>query len=444
MKSSSRAVLEAVLAESLAAVHGGRAVLQSVKSLAPGEIEIGGRPVPPSAGFWVAALGKAAVSMAEAFASTVGDRLRGGWAITGDAYSRPLPHPFILHQSGHPVPDQRGEAAAAGLIDWVAQLPEEDVLVVLLSGGASAMTSLPAPGLGLSELIETTRLLLASGADIHSMNAVRKHCSGIAGGRLGRAASCRRVELLAISDVPGDALPTIGSGPCTGDPTTFSDALAGVERLGLTARLPSGLLAYLEAGNRGEVPESPGPGDPSLAKVRPAIVARNADARRGAITAVEALGERALDLGEILTGEARTMGRRLAAMAGSVRSNAPLWLVAGGETVVTVRGNGRGGRSQELGLAAGLEWERNGAGRGMTMLAVGTDGADGPTDAAGAIVESGKGALGAASREYAQARLDANDSYGFFAQTEGLVRTGATDTNVMDLVLIRLDGSPHA
>ncbi len=440
MSGSSRAFLEGVFAESLAAVHGGRAVLGAVESDAEGKISIAGRMVPAGTGFWIAAMGKAAGSMTEAFSRVAGERVRGGLVITRDGYGKPLPGRVALRLAGHPVPDSRGEMAARELIEWAARIPEDDILVVLLSGGASAMTSLPEPGLQLSDLVETNRLLLASGADIHAMNAVRKHCSRIGGGRLALAASCKRIEVLALSDVPGDTLSSIGSGPCVGDPTTFADALAAVERFGLAARLPKALRMHLEAGSRGEAPESPSPGDPALARVSTTVVANNTVARRAALRAASARGERTLDLGEILSGEAREAGRRLAALARSIRSDTSILLVAGGETVVTLTGGGRGGRSQELALAAILEWERGGMGRAKAMLAVGTDGADGPTDAAGAIVDAESRPRGATSVERAWQRLYENDSYGFFEGMGGLVRTGPTDTNVMDLVFIHIAG----
>jgi glycerate 2-kinase len=430
-----------VFAESLSAVHGGHAVLSAVEANAGGGITIGGRTVPAGVGFWVAALGKAAGAMAEAFAEIAGERVRDGLVITRDGYGKPLPQRFSLRFGGHPVPDSRGEKAARELIEWVARIPEDDVLVVLLSGGASALASLPEPGLELSDLVEANRLLLASGADIHAMNAIRKHCSQIAGGRLALAASCKRIEVLALSDVPGDTLSTIGSGPCVGDPTTFADALGVAEHFGLSAELPEALRMHLEAGSRGETRESPNPDDPALAGVTAAVVANNAVARLAALRAASDRGQRALDLGEILTGEAREAGRRLAALARSVQSDEPILLIAGGETVVTLKGGGRGGRSQELALAAVLEWESGGMGRAVALLAVGTDGADGPTDAAGAIVDASSRPRGTTSVERAWERLHDNDSYGFFEGIGDLVRTGPTDTNVMDLVFIRIGAS---
>ena len=440
MRGSPRERLEEILAESLAAVHAGAAVARALESDAFGGVSIAGRRVPDAAGIWIAAIGKAAVAMADAGAKAVGERLRAGLVITGDGEGRAPGEPLVLRNSGHPVPDFRGERAARELLQWVAAIPESDVLLVLLSGGASAMASLPAEGLRLSDLEVATRSLLACGADIHAINTVRKHCSGISGGRLALAASCGRIEVLMLSDVRGDSPSTIGSGPCAGDPTTYAEACQVVEGFGLADELPGALLAHLEAGRRGEIPESPGPDHPGLARVNTTVIARNATARSAAVATAARRGECALDLGEILGGEARVAGRRLAALARSIRCDGPTLLVAGGETVVTLTGNGRGGRSQELALAAALEWRDAGRGDALEMLAVGTDGVDGPTDAAGAYVDATCPLGQQASSIEARSRLDDNDSYGFFQGAQGLIRTGPTETNVMDLVFIRIGG----
>ena len=441
MSGSSREFLEQVFTEALASVDARAAVRRTVSQDSQGALEIAGRRVPASAGLWVVAVGKAAAVMASALAELIGGRLQGGLVITGDGHGESLPDSLPLRFAGHPVPDSRGARAAMELLDCVGRIPESDVLVVLLSGGASAMTSLPDGELSLSDLAEANRLMLECGADIHAINTVRKHCSALAGGRLARAASSRRIEVLALSDVPGDLLSTIGSGPCVGDPTTFGDALGVVDRFGLRGGFPAKLLRHLEAGDRGELPESPFPGDPDLLGVRTEIVARNAMARAAAVAAARARGVDALDLGEILEGEARVMGRRLAALARSARCSGPTLWVAGGETVVTLAGEGRGGRSQELALAAALEWARAGRGSALGMLAGGTDGRDGFTDAAGAFVDAEHPIPGALSVPDAQRFLENNDSHAFFDATGGLLRTGPTGTNVMDLVLIQLGGS---
>jgi len=235
--------------------------------------------------------------------------------------------------------------------------------------------------------------------------------------------------------VIGDRLDVVGSGPCAPDPSRFADALAAVDRRGLRDALPPRVRAELEAGAAGARPESPKPGDPALARVRTAIVASLREALAAGSGAARARGLRAIELGAVLKGEARVAGRRLAALAGAARCSVPTCLLAGGETTVTVRGGGRGGRSQELALAAALEL----AGvRGVALLAAGTDGSDGPTDAAGAFADGGTVARAAARGVDAIGALASNASYDFFSAEGGLLRTGPTRTNVMDLALIHL------
>jgi len=239
--------------------------------------------------------------------------------------------------------------------------------------------------------------------------------------------------------VLGDRLDVIGSGPCAPDATTFADALACIDRRGLRRALPGRVLAELDAGARGERPESPKPGDPTFARVRTTLVASLADALAAARAEAARRGLRAIRVTDALRGEASEVGRRVAALARAVRSERPTCLVAGGETTVTLRGAGRGGRSQELALAAALEL----AGvEGVSLLAAGTDGSDGPTDAAGAFADGGTAARGAVLGVDAGVALAANASHDFFAAEGGLLHIGPTRTNVMDLVLMRLEGDP--
>jgi hydroxypyruvate reductase len=331
------------------------------------------------------------------------------------------------------VPDERCARAARELLAMARAARPEDVLVVLLSGGASALLACPQPGLETCDLAATTAALLGSGAAIGELNTVRKHLVEVAGGRLARASGARRIEALVVSDVLGDPLEVIASGPCTPDPTTYADALAVLDGRGLRRAVPARVIAHLEAGRRGEREESPKPGDPAFARVRVTVVARLADALDAAVAAARAEGWRPVRLGEVLAGEARVAGRRLAALARALRADSPVCLVAGGETVVTVRGGGRGGRSQELALSAALAWRGL---PGVALLAGGTDGSDGPNDAAGAFADGGTVARGAARGVDAAAALADNDSYGFFSREGGLLRTGPTGTNVMDLALV--------
>jgi glycerate-2-kinase len=279
-------------------------------------------------------------------------------------------------------------------------------------------------------------VLLAAGAEIEELNCVRKHLSAVAGGQLARRAACERIELLVVSDVPGDRIDVIGSGPFSPDPTRYQDSLSAVQRLGVRDQLPPRVLAHLVAGAEGRLAETPKPGDPDLARVQVHVLANNGMARAAALQAARGLGARGLDLGGVLSGEARVAGRRLAGLARALGCKGPVCLIAGGETAVTVRGPGRGGRSQELALAAALDLE--GEAR-ATLLAAGTDGSDGPTPAAGAFAD---GATLARARWLgldARAALARNDSGAFFEAEGGLFVTGPTRTNVMDLALLWID-----
>lgn len=399
-------------------------------------LEIAGLAAAPGARLRVLAAGKAAAGMAAAAERIAGDRIAGGLAVTKDGHAgAPLARLRLLEAS-HPVPDARSEAAGRALLACAAQGESDEVVLVLLSGGASALLACPLPGIAGEDVARTTSLLLASGAAIDEVNCVRKHVCDVAGGRLARAARGRSVVVLAISDVIGDRLDVIGSGPCAPDPTRFADALGVLRDRGVLADVPAAVRRHLEAGARGEREESPKPGDACFARVRSAIVASNDDALAAAERAAREAGLRAARLGAALRGEAREVGRRLAALAGAVRPATRTLLLAGGETTVTLRGTGRGGRSQELALAAAIGL----AGRAdAALLAAGTDGTDGPTDAAGAFADGGTLARGAARGARAADALARSDAYGFFDVEGGLLRTGPTGTNVMDLVFLLLD-----
>jgi glycerate-2-kinase len=262
---------------------------------------------------------------------------------------------------------------------------------------------------------------------------VRKHLAAATGGRLARAARAGRIEVLAISDVVGDRLDVIASGPFAPDPTRHADALAVLAQRDRGGRVPNAVRAHLEAGARGDREETPKPGDPAFARTRHTLIASNRTAVTAACAAATDRGWRAIAVEEALAGEARHAGERLVARGDGGDADRPLCLVAGGETVVTVRGPGRGGRSQELALAAALAI----AGRAdVSVLAAGTDGADGPTDAAGAFADGGTVARAQRLGVDAAAALAANDSHGFFCREGGVVRTGPTGTNVADLALL--------
>jgi glycerate 2-kinase len=276
---------------------------------------------------------------------------------------------------------------------------------------------------------------------------VRKHLSRVSGGRLARNARASRSFVLAVSDVPGDRPDVIGSGPMAADPSRYDDAIGVMRARGIWERAPEAVCEYLEQGRAGAQDETPKPGDPCFAGVRFEIVVGNREARSAACEAARELGWRAVDLGEVLHGEARVAGQRLVAIASALADSRPTCLVAGGETSVVVRGGGRGGRNQELALASALAMsqrlEREGrrALADVSILAAGTDGSDGPTPAAGAWADSGTVGRGEERGGSAARALAANDSHGFFVKEGGLLHTGPTGTNVMDLALIAV-GQP--
>ena len=381
-------------------------------------------------------MGKAAAAMAAAVEDEALERIRAGLVITRDGLDRPLER-CRHRQAGHPVPDARSEAAAREALSLVSKMEPQDVLLVLLSGGASALLAGPPVGVQTRDMVELTRMLLASGADIAEMNVVRKHVSRVAGGRLALAASAERIEVVVVSDVPGDRMDLIGSGPFVPDPSRYHDACEILRARGLWSQLPAAVRNHLEQGRVGEAGEVPDSENGPCKKVRHHLVASNRDALDAAIGCARSIGLRAVPLGAVLHGEAREAGARLAALVRSVGrievDARPVCFVGGGETTVTLRGSGRGGRNQELALAAAI------ALAGVPhcgLLAAGTDGSDGVTDAAGAFVDGGTVARGAALGVAASEALDRNDSHGFFAREGGLFRTGPTGTNVMDLVLM--------
>jgi glycerate-2-kinase len=435
------AELEALLRAALAAVHGERLVREAVREEG-GALVLAGRRIDPGARLVVAAAGKAAPAMAAGLEAAAGARIARGWLVTRDGHADAAraagalpPTRWTVREAGHPVPDARSEAAARELLALAAATGPGDVLVLLLSGGASALLACPLPGLAGADLAAATRALLACGAAIDEVNAVRKHLADVAGGRLARAAGAGRIEVLAISDVPGDRFDVLGSGPCTPDPSRYEDALAVLARRGIAESFPAAARAHLEAGARGERPESPKPGDPAFARVRATRLAGNDTALEAAAAAARQRGLSVVTLPGALRGEARRAGVRLAGLARALRPRVSTLLLAGGETTVTLRGDGHGGRSQELALAAALALAGS---QGVTLLAAGSDGSDGPTDAAGACVDGATVARAQARGLDPRAALARQDSHSFFSAAGGLVRTGPTGTNVMDLALIRV------
>jgi hydroxypyruvate reductase len=374
--------------------------------------------------------GKASAAMAAAAEQALGDRIAGGFVVVKDGCALAVPRVEIA-EAGHPVPDARGLAASARLLELARSAGEEDCVLFLVSGGGSALTPAPAPPITLAEKQEVTRLLLASGATIGELNAVRKHLSRFKGGQLARAAAPASVLTLALSDVIGDPLDVIGSGPTAPDPTTFAGAREVLARRGLAGRVPASVAARLDAGLRGEIEETPKPGDRLFDRVTNVVIGNNALIADAAVAAASRLGYRPYLMTRELQGEARDAARELMARARGLEP--PACLIAAGETTVTVTGKGRGGRCQEFALAAALELTP--ADR-MTVLAAGTDGSDGPTDAAGAIVDSASVPRGTRAGGDAHRAMQDNDAYRFLSASGDLIVSGPTRTNLLDLYLV--------
>jgi hydroxypyruvate reductase/glycerate 2-kinase len=388
----------------------------------------------------VAGFGKASIPMARAVEETLGDLLFSGLVITphrSPPMARGELETIDVAFAGHPHPDDAGVAATRRIMELAEGCDGETLLLLLISGGGSALLVAPAEGISLDEKQLTARLLMEAGADIHELNTVRKHLSAVKGGQLARLAHPARIVSLLISDVPGDRPDVVASGPAVADPTTFDDALAVLERRGLLFSVPANVRSRLEQGRAGAFPETPKQGDPLFDTVATTIAACNRDALEAAAGAARTLGLEVHIDSEPVTGEAAEAGRRLAAQALRVRqglaSGGRICLLSGGETTVTVRGTGMGGRNQELALAfAGAI-----AGQpGITLLAAGTDGIDGPTDAAGAIVDGGTIACARHAGLDPAASLKANDSHTLLERCGALLKTGPTGTNVMDVQIM--------
>jgi len=388
-------------------------------------------PQPPAGRTWVAGAGKAAASMALAVEQHwPAQAPLEGLVITRYRHGL-LTNRIKVVEAGHPVPDETGEAAARDILRAARGLGRDDLLLVLVSGGGSALLSLPADGISMEELKATTRELLRCGAPIQDMNTVRKHLSAIQGGRL--AAACRaRVLALIVSDVTGDDPTHIASGPCAPDPSTYADALAVIERYRVT--VPRAVREHLERGAGGGIAETPKPGDRIFARVENRVVATAQGSLQAAAKHFRESGVAAAVLGDGITGEASEVAKVLGALARQVKAHGEPWrspvaLVSGGECTVTVRGSGRGGRCAEflLSLAVDLAGLPT-----VHAIACDTDGIDGTEDNAGAVLAPDSLARAEALGLNAKAMLANNDGYGFFSALSDLVVTGPTRTNVND------------
>ncbi|HTU01579.1 MAG TPA: glycerate kinase, partial [Candidatus Sulfotelmatobacter sp.] len=343
-----------------------------------------------------------------------------------------------IHEAGHPVPDDAGLAGAQAVLNEVRGLEADDLIIVVVSGGGSALLPAPVPGITLAEKQALTKALLACGADIREMNTIRKHISQIKGGQLARAAAPARVLTLILSDIVGDPLDAIASGPTVPDPTTYQDALAILDKYKIRGQVPVSIVKHLEAGAAGKITETPKPDDPLFTRVENVMVASNIQALQAAAEAARVAGLTPMILSSSIEGETRDIARMHAALGREARETGnpappPVCLISGGETTVTLKGRGKGGRSQEFVLAAVLDI----AGlQDVVILSAGTDGTDGPTDAAGAVADGDTLRRAQALGLHPRAALDDNDAYPFFKHLDDLVITGPTRTNVMDVRLV--------
>src|SRR5213080_24149 len=388
---------------------------------------------------FVIGAGKASGYMGEEIERILGKRIADGLVIIPD-YLRPRPrgHRIGYHLGTHPIPSQKNTQGVGQILRLVENSTAGDLIIVLLSGGASALMDYPSGGISLEDERKTTLLLLKSGASIHEINTVRKHISRVKGGRLAEAVDGARVLTLIISDVVGDQVDTIGSGPTAPDPTTYRDAVQVLEKYNLWTIIPNHVRKTIVAGTNGVIAETPKPRDRSFRHVNNVLVGSNRESCRTAMAYLNRVGYDAQILTTRLVGKAREAGRILGSIATDIHDNGlplspPAALISGGETTVTVKGIGKGGRNQELALAAAISIS------GYERIAVGslaTDGVDGPTDAAGAIADGTTVRRGNRLGMDAEDYLRKNDSYNYFRRLGDIIRTGPTGTNVNDIMII--------
>jgi glycerate 2-kinase len=381
--------------------------------------------------------GKASASMARAMEEILDKRLFYGLVNTKYGHSVPLKRVQVI-EAGHPVPDEEGFRGARQIVQILERTDEKDLIFFLISGGGSALLPYPAEGITLEDKQTVTRILLEVGASIHEINALRKHLSLVKGGRLARLAFPSTLVSLILSDVIGDDLDSIASGPTVPDHSTFDDCLNILEKYRIFDRIPPAVAEIFRKGARGEIEETPKPGNPVFERTQNLIIGSNIMAVEAAAKKAEKLGYNTLILSTFIAGETRDVAGVHAAIAREILSSGnplkrPACVLSGGETTVTICGKGKGGRNQEFSLAAALDI--NGL-ENIVVLSAGTDGTDGPTDAAGAIAEgatvSRARKLGMDPGHY----LRENDSYNFFKALGDLIVTGPTNTNVMDLRIV--------
>ena len=422
-----------IFTEAVKGVEPGRVTADALEGLL-GEID-------PSMKLSVIGMGKAAFPMAKAVEECLRDRITTGAIITKYGHGGSL-NKIDVFEAGHPIPDEEGIRGAIRILEIAKSAGEGDLVIVLISGGGSALLTAPAgrpeSGISLSDLKVVNELLISRGLDIHDINTIRKHISLVKGGRLALAAWPARVISLILSDVVGDDISTIASGPTAPDPTTFKDALGIIEKYALEDEMPSKAMSFLRAGFAGDVPETPDGDDPVFNSVKNIVVGNSALALTSAEKKAKELGFRTLILSSSFTGDTRELSLFHAGVAREILTNerpipSPACIISGGESTVVVEGKGKGGRNSEFALNFATQIMGL---KGVYGLFVGSDGTDGPTDAAGAFArwDSVEKAhkMGLDAMEY----LKNNDSYSFFEALDDLIITGPTRTNVMDIRLV--------
>lgn len=391
--------------------------------------------------------GKAGAPMAAALTDLLGARITAG--VVNVKYGHTTTQgnrqggAIQIVEASHPVPDAAGQAGAERIAGLLGGLTPRDLVLVLISGGGSALLPLPVAGISLADIQALTQALLRCGADITEINTIRKHLSGLQGGQLARLAQPAQVITLILSDVVGTPLDVIASGPTVPDPTTYADAVAVLKRYEILDQVPASVRHHLLAGAAGAFPDTPKPGDPLFERVTNIVIGDNASAGRAAVAAARRRGFHSTLLTTFVQGEAREVGRVAAGLAQGIALGQsdfarPTCLVLGGETTVTIRGQGTGGRNQELALAAAIALDGYPLPDGVevAVVSLGTDGTDGPTDAAGGVAMCDTVARGRARGLDVRAALADNDSYHYLAAVGDLIVTGPTNTNVNDLIFV--------
>jgi glycerate 2-kinase len=431
--------LDKVLSAALAAVEPAQAVRNALTTDASG-FSTAGRAYDFSRfdRVLIVGAGKASAPMAAAVEDVIANRARVEGSVTV-RYGHAAPTRIVrIREASHPVPDEAGASSTRDIVELLESTTRRDLVVCVISGGGSALLTLPINGVSLEDLQRTTDALLRSGATINEINVVRKHLDVVKGGGLARLSAPAQLLTLVLSDVVGNPLDAIASGPTVPDTSTFVDAARVFDRYSLWSVVPSPIAERINRGAAGDLPETPKPGDPLFEGAHTVVVGSNLLACKAAARAAADAGFHTLVLTTFVEGEAREAGRVLAGILREIDASGhplarPACVIAGGETTVTIRGEGRGGRNQELALSAAFSLR---ALDRVLLASIGTDGNDGPTDAAGAWADGSTLERAAAAGLDPSASLAANDSYTFFDQLGDLVRTGPTNTNVNDLYLL--------